>query len=427
MPTHQRPITPLRALFRWSGTIAILAVVGVALQANAQSFVEPPSNGGGSTAWPLNSSANTQYKRGSLLIGPTNAATCNPGAGDTSGCARLCLNSSNPNDLTGTSCIYSWDQLRGQYVHLQSLGTSTPSSVLNYGTPDLGFARVRASGASSYSFIAEANPSPASGSATAIYATDSGLSQNYAAQFNGRVYVGYTPNTSNAKLCLNSTLSLSSSLDGRGCISSWSDLAGIASAGNYVVVQPAASIPTAQTGQIAVSGTGSFAQSTTSAVVIGAPAAGSSIAITCGDSMCNGVENNTFGSSNYCPSDCDRSAPPMPSTFAYDLLQQGGSATYYTATLNWEIDSVPDIAGFKLMRKASGYVSGPTDSADWVRTVDKNTSNVADPTHLNFGTYYYYTVFAFDATGNYSVPANVRIFQQGGDGCVGSGCGGRRD
>lgn len=388
----------LSRIDRWSGIFVALAfAIVVALPVRAQNYVEPTSPAGGSTAWPLNSSGNAQIKRGTLIIG------------EAGGNAKLCLNTNDPNDLT--NCISNWSNA-GSFVHLKNFvpGNGFPSTDLRaYEAADTGYARIQATGNNLYSVIVEANTGPSS--STALIATDGGRATNYAANFQGKLYIGYPSSLAEAKLCLNGEYAIDTTPGdasfGKGCITSWSQIAAIAAAGDYVILQPATSTPTAQFGQLAISGGASFASDPNTAVVIGAPGVGTPITVTCGDGICNSNECSLstapacgVGSADYCPTDCDRT-PPGNITI-HGTLYNSGTGSYPIAGFGWTLPTDPDLAGTRILRQLGTPPTSPSGPADLTVNISAPTDNWNDPTQLEFDTTYYYAFYAYDATGNFS-------------------------
>jgi cellulose 1,4-beta-cellobiosidase len=83
-----------------------------------------------------------------------------------------------------------------------------------------------------------------------------------------------------------------------------------------------------------------------------------------------------------------------------------------TIFLSWENPGDEDFAGVKILRKTTGYSFSPTDG-----TVIYNGpgTNVVDNIDLTENTPYYYTIYAYDGTPNYSL--GVRATVTSGD-CV---------
>ena len=368
--------------------------------AQALQYIEPTSPLGGTSAAPLNGSSSTQRKLGSLIIGSGSSPS------------SLCLNtdtvSSDP-----SVCITSWSQLHGNFVTLSQTAIPISQQLSDYKvsstqTSDIGFARIQADPTKSqyYSLILEANGSGAQ-SATALYASDGGLSTNYAAQFNGSVYLGDGTSGSAKKFCLNGAFALdtntSSATYGKGCISSWSQLAAFVPSQNFVFLQTPNQTPTPQYGNIAINGSAIMATDTTAGVVIGAPVAGTSVTVTCGDGLCNGSESGVAGNANYCAVDCDR-IPPGNIVLGTPNLDTTIGRVIFT----WTNPSDADFAGVRIIRTIGTPATGPTQTtqtgANAVYTVTKNQTpnNQLTSSGLSSGTIYYFSFYAYDATGNYA-------------------------
>lgn len=384
--------------------VLVLGAWGVR-SALAVSYIEPTSPDGGTSAAPLNGSGTTQRKLGSLIIGSSTSPS------------YLCLNSDTVTTDPAT-CISSWSQLHGNYVTLSEKaippGGTLSDYTVNGGPADSGFARIQADTSLNqlYSLIVEA-PDFGGSTATGLYASDSGSNTNYAAEFNGAVYVGDGTAGSAKKFCLNGLGALdtnsSSPTYGKGCIRSWSDLAAFMPSQNFVLLQSPAQAPNPQYGNIAVTGSAVVATDASAGLVIGAPVAGTSATITCGDGMCNGTENGIAGSgANYCAVDCDRTAP---AEVVMGTIQNGLSPQ--TITFNWTNPGTVDFAGVKIIRTIGNPPTSPTmtttTGADAVYVVRKTDvpNNKHTEQGLQTNIYYYYTFYTYDITGNYSSGVTV--------------------
>jgi len=382
----------LRSFFLGLFVVAI-AMSWSTLPAIAQTFVEPTSPGGDTTAWPLNSSSNPQFKRGSLIIGSSTTQ------------AKLCLNTDDYDDAV--NCISSWNQLSGTYVRLQTTIPATPTDPLSYGTADPGYAHIKGNAGQLFSIVAEANT--AAGNATGIYASDGGQAANFAAYFEGNVLVQNAGNT--AKLCLNDVADLSATT-GKGCIDSWSDLASIASAGTYVVLQPMTSTPSPQPGQVGVSGGASVAQIAQSAVVIGAPTSTTDPLYTCGDAICNGSETAAS-----CAIDCDVTPPSNVTSPQVDnFFVNAFNPSIFGVMINWADPSplIPgnaDFAGVRVIRSTTiatdPYKTDYPSMASWDITPGVGTVN---DNNLSRGTTYFYSFFSYDTSLNYSSGVQLTVY-----------------
>lgn len=286
-------------LARQSGRIlACLIVLGVLLilgpAAFAQTYIEPSTPLGGTTAAPLTTSDSIQRKAGSLIIGTDG------------GSSQLCLNANTieiPNQPnSATTCISSWGELgivtSGQYVVVYkddwTVDPPAGGSVLGPEPAQSGYARIQASQPDNqlYSIIAEA---PNLSNSAGVYATDNGAN-TWAAYLRGRVYIGDGTAGSSKKLCLNDSVDYNptgSPPNLKGCITTWNDIS-VPLGSQYVILQPAPGPLVVQTGGEALTGAGVFGSDPavtipplTGGVVLGVPPPGSSICLTCGDGVCN--------------------------------------------------------------------------------------------------------------------------------------------
>jgi hypothetical protein len=379
----------------WSLAVALALLLGISSRpAAAQTYVEPTSPLGGTTAWPLNSSSNTQYKTGSLLIGPK--STCDQATG--TGCAYICLNSDS--DADASKCIKSWTDITGSnYVTLSTLtpvSTALSAHIVAAGrTADVGFARIRADSTKNqmFSLIVEANSS-ATSPAVGLYANDGGNLNNYAAQFVGRTMIGN--NSSSYALCLNGEYSVVTNQGinyGRGCITKWSDLAAFAPPGNYVTLQTLSAIPSPQSGQIAISGPAALATSQ-GAVVIGAPSATTPVALTCGDSICDGQETEAN-----CQADCDRTPPE--NIYSVEVDSSSRLATSYSVVLRWTNPTDADYVGMRIIQ-ADTTPSGP-DTLIYTKAINlPKILTFYTVSNLEYGRTYYFGMYTYDLRKNYS-------------------------
>lgn len=402
-------------------TISVIALMVVSVsimtmnvvRVRAQQFIEPTSPLGGNAAAPLNGGSNTQRKLGSLIIG-SNATT-----------SYLCLNTDSVLTTDPTKCISSWSQLRGNYVTLaQTDLTSNPFPTLNDHvvaagrTADIGFARLQADGTKSqlYTLIVEATGS-AIQPATALYATDGGVSSNYAAAFNGGIYIGDGTSSSSKKFCLNGNFtvdtSVSSSTYGKGCITSWSQLSSFLASQNYVLLQSNTGTLVPQNGRISISGSAVFATDDRTGLIIGAPPAGTSVSISCGDGMCNGSET-----ASSCAIDCDQAAPANVTQLAVSANE-----TTKKFTFTWTNPADADFAGVKVVRTQGVPPTGPNDPAAQATNLILNPTASFLTSALTTGVSYYFGFYSYDQYNNFSSGV-IQGARLGGSGCTpGIDCG----
>lgn len=325
--------------------IGFLTVTSFSLTANGQTYYEPTSGSGGFTAVPLNSSANTQRKIGSLIIGPNGASE-----------SYLCLNT-NTVDKTNPRCISSWADL-GSFVHLWTNSCTVLSGALaDCDSPDEGYVRIKGSDAlnQKFTFIAEAADM---NDAVGVYASDNGRSTASAGYFQGRVFVA----GANAQLCLNDT----AAFDGTGtygCISNWNQITSLAPSGNYVFLQPFPGYATAQEGGAAISGSAVLAANT-GGVVVGdpptglCPAAGPTC-LTCGDGVCSADEK---GPPIRCSSDCPTSYKVTINKTGWGGgVKEGGTATIEPLPMGGTCDATCETKDFWYPAGTSVTVKGSTN------------------------------------------------------------------
>lgn len=274
---------------QFNGFLATLAILGLAILiipalAFAQSYVEPnagPPFGiptGGSNLEFLNSSSATQTLTGSLLIGERNGVLSTCTTGDSTGCAKLCLNADTSkwtNDAQ--NCIAQWGDLAaiagGPFLRLLTGA--------ELALQDRGFTAIHGDGLSNHliSLLAVADPS-ASGAAG--FQANSTSTSYYAGQFQGKVVV--KPETGTSEICLNGN-----------CISSWLDPVGGAPS-DATLLQSGTPYFSPQAGNVGLNG-----PLIVGSLVTGTPTAGTATIYTCGDGLCSSQNGeNAFS----CSADC---------------------------------------------------------------------------------------------------------------------------
>jgi hypothetical protein len=117
---------------------------------------------------------------------------------------------------------------------------------------------------------------------------------------------------------------------------------------------------------------------------------------------------------NYASGVCRNATTPADVEAPGDVSEFGATPADVCPTLflSWENPADEDFAGVKILRKTTGYSFSPTDG-----TVIYNGpgTNVVDNIDLTENTPYYYTIYAYDGTPNYSL--GVRATVTSGD-CV---------
>lgn len=286
----------------------VLALVFVSAGTLRAQFIEPidtpPS--GSDVAPPINTSATTQTKQGSLILDhPSNTVRLEIGSAGK--LYELCLNG---------VCTPSFSTFN--FIRLQGVaGAPTP------GTPDTGFAQIKALTSQQFALRAEGSE-PSAAWTTGLYgvtsststgafarygvhgrtAVDSPLSygvygyasgpSSWAGYFEGRVQVTgdllIGSATNKRKLCLNDD----GDFTGEECIESWP----FSETSQFVSLQKTDS-PSPEGGSSHISGGGTF-----SSIVFGTPAPETPLALTCGDGICQGTLSNPDEVTGSCEVDC---------------------------------------------------------------------------------------------------------------------------
>lgn len=105
-----------------------------------------------------------------------------------------------------------------------------------------------------------------------------------------------------------------------------------------------------------------------------------------------------WGSAGHIKINIDTGAPLPPT--GLPALPGDGSVS-----LSW-LNPMADFAGVRILRSTNGYAEGASASASQTAVYEGAAQNHLDPGLIN-GTTYYYSVFARDAAGNWSMPATV--------------------
>lgn len=446
MTVSRRPLSFVIA------TLLVSGMIFVAGKISAQSYIFPTSPTDTSNIAPsITSSPNTQSKPGTLRIGERNGALVNCTSGTSTGCSKLCLNAdaaSGRLDTSSSDCISSWSDLLpslgGPYLQLHQQGVNVQAGNdahdLSLYASQSGYVHVRPYHDATtpydqrYALIAQApsvpvcsyniaqrgagaigtcsnNPaltchfnSECGYASAALYATDSGVSSNYAAYFGGTVYVRPPSNdpsmaTPLGRICLNG-VDPSSWLDTSGgyCISSWNEV-GAGSTTNYVQVQLSNPPTTQQLGGAIVSGVANFSSA------IAGSSAGLPPALTCGDGFCGPNENTTS-----CAVDCASVATPP--IFITSLVQGKVNFTLKTGVQS-PAGNVPVI-----IARSSGATSNfiPIDGVTYspgqvignstivyVGSVAQNTFVSITPDTLPAAGTYYYRAYQANPLPRYSL------------------------
>lgn len=440
----------------------VLAIAAV--RVSAAPFVNPVTPVPGGLVSPfLNTSSTAQTKLGGLTVQDLVVGVVGNDPGDddlkvgrTGGSSKICWNG---------VCKNSWDevvQLTGKLrlrpasgydtgaIQLKGLDcvagslncpSDPPATVITRaGKPSTspthgiyGRANGGAAGTASYGIYGRA----AADSHYAVYATNSGNIYAWAAYFEGDVavttkvdgtpsdlYIGVnTMNNDNvAQLCLNGD-----------CRSSW---ASIGSSG-FWSLNGSYLYPTAVTRSLGVGGAAPNApfsvavtadannlpqqadlsvraDSQFNQYVVGTPPASLPVSVTCGDGQCNGSENDTYGSANYCPADCDATAP---GNISFILVIQNDSTLERTWTWAYPVDA--DVAGVRIVRKQGSPPTGPTDGT-FLTFVNSPGSTYTGTNHaLDVG--YFYGFYTYDGRYYSSGVIEYVIFHSGGGGGGGGG------
>lgn len=344
----------------------------------------------------LNPSSVTQQKKGSLIIG----SSAEPG--------KFCL---NPNPNNGAqdpgNCISSWVDVAGdltgalRFYKVSATATAVPNSLTDFPSIQNGYVRVKndASKNQRYGIILGGTTKSTLSSGAALYATNAGISTNWAGYFVGGTVIKNA--SQNASLCLNGTTMVQyNPSSGGNCIKNWSDLFFGSSALGYLHLLNGSG--SGDVGQVALT-KGFFS----GAIVIGTPVSFSG-ALTCGDGFCSAGEPS-------CPSDCAAILPPSTFTATSSGPTQV-NISYRTAV------APGGPQGYALILKKTG--SAPTfvpQDGNYYRTGDivgdasiyyataigspaganQNISIPAD-TAVSVGTTYYYQAFEANRILRYS-------------------------
>lgn len=261
----------------------------------AAQFIDPTAIApGGRTATFLDTSATSQKKLGSLLIG------------DGAGSDMLCLNGTGPAD-----CISSWlnlaGALGGPFVRLYENQVVNPTLLASYNAfLQNGMAALQGVGATAApTFTSNAD---AGSLKVGLYSSDGYDPTSYAARFGGRLSITNHTNVTNdpGQVCLNATTAYNPAgpLPRYGCITNWTDL-GSGTIGAYVHLQTSNPPALYELGSSWVGTSGSTirgAWNVDSAVVGGATTGGVSNQH-CGDGLCS-LELFEGPPFNFCPADC---------------------------------------------------------------------------------------------------------------------------
>lgn len=273
---------------------------------------------GGYAASVLNTSPTTQKKLGSLIIG-------DPGIGQKN---RLCLNATpGSNASTDPNCLASWGDiasgLGGPFVQLHQ--NNVGSSVVGNYTVQNGYVRIHGTQPTSPAFtvISDVNETFGGVTQTALYA-DGILQDNYAGYLAGHVSINPTLTGSLGRLCLNGTNDID--VNGYGCISSWTQVPGIATG---FLQRQSVNPPIPQSGGVSLKKAFDLG-----AVVLGTPPSTSPASLSrpfCGDGLCSlEISENVVGNANYCPLDCV--TPSLPLSLATASLTGAVNLSFHTST-----------------------------------------------------------------------------------------------
>lgn len=412
----------------------------------------------GSIGIPLNTSATAQTKAGKLLV--LGISTVNNGLnlGKASGTSSICWNG---------DCRTSWDDVArvsgflrlvpstSPDVGLVSIqgtgGASDPAGAVNVtaGTPSTGFPTFAIQAlaesntganltAKSYGVLGQAAVNRPEHSA--IYATTKGVgfdySQNaWAGYFYGNLGIGgvaedggfdlvigggSAQNNGVAQLCLGGdcrnvwpTASGSgvwtlASVGGRNYLRPNSTIASLRVGGGgptapfKVDVSSVAGVPT--DASLTVTGPSKFER-----YVVGTPS-NLSVTQTCGDGVCNNSENDIFSSPNYCPIDCDVTAPGdsyMDDSIPVSPCQRGVLCPQVPPYLYISVytPNELDVTGFRVIVRSDRFPTGPLDTSGGfhndVAALPNKTTNYFPSCQME-GVEYYVGIYTIDRGGNFA-------------------------
>lgn len=441
-------------------TLAVFSILaGARVFAATVTPISPAPEG--SIGIPLNTSATSQTKAGKLLVQGISTVNNGINLGKAGGTSNICWNGDCRTDWDDVARVSGFLRLAPSsndvgIVSIQGTGGATdPAGAVNVtaGTPSAGFPTFAIQAlaeantganltAKSYGVLGQAAVNRPEH--TAIYATTKGVgfdySQNaWAGYFYGNVGIGgvsedggfdlvigggSAQNNGVAELCL-----------GGNCQSVWPTATGtgvwtLASVGgrNYlrpntttaslrvggggsaapfkVDVSSVAGVPT--DASLTVTGPSKFER-----YVVGTPT-NLTVTQTCGDGVCNNSENDSFFSPNYCPIDCDVTAPgdsymddaiPVSPCQFGRICSQVPPYLYISAYTPDEVD----VAGFRVIVRTDRFPTGPLDFVGFYGDVlappNQNTNYL--PT-CNLGELYYVGIYTRDRGGNFA-PGTVGI------------------
>ncbi len=312
--------------------IVVMTLLSISRPLSAQVYIDPTGPAvGGRSATPLDTSATTQQKLGSLLIGQTGLPA-----------SRICLNGTgnlvggddaspgNP----GGHCVTSWanvvNSLGAPFVDLVKTAPSgAAGNISSYNAPNSGYARLKASGPGTAStFLTEANNAVGAGTTTALYAS-TGYIEDYAGYFSGKFSIEPTA-INRGRLCLNSTCNYNAGDPacqnlinnfGYYCVSDWSQI--ISNTNDRLSLQTSVS-PTIESGTVLLKEGFSAG-----AAVIGVPPSTTPLGTTvpfCGDGLCSReIHEDQSGNANYCALDCE--TIPLPNNVTAQTITFGIGVT----------------------------------------------------------------------------------------------------
>lgn len=362
-------------------SILLLSVLSVQQVFAQTSFVQPGDTelppGGSKVAPPINTSATTQTKKGNLTLDGNGAVRLEVGSSGES--SEICLNGDCTVDLSPDD-----------YIRLQTNWAAR--------TADSGFAEILAGSGQQYALKAEgsepvgATPgNETSGLYGAVASAGGGFIERYGVrgsalyddQFNYGVYgkadydaayAGYFEgrvritgdllvgsSTNQKKICLNDDG------DGTGpeCVTSWPFVPG-----QYVQLHTE-SMPAPDEGSLSITGSGTF-----SSIVLGTAPEGTPIDITCGDGVCQEVEDGI------CSVDC------------FTIPASGVNVQVYatSAEISWNTGSEPTTG--ELNYGSSTFYSDTVTDAAFA-----NTHGPLTMSGLSGDTTYFYRLVSISQSG----------------------------
>ncbi len=375
---------------------------------------------------PLNTTAAPQRKAGALTVNKTLTVNSDVSIGAVGATSQICWN----ND-----CRSKWAEIGSRdFVHIYPdlPGQAVPNSP----PPDTGYAgltgtsdtTLKATSASPngsrvYSGVAGYASSSAAGFSAGVYGDAtasssgygvlgeviSGFDQAYAAYFRGKVALFDTSDLVIGSITSSNVQSARQNAVSEVCLNNECQSTWEATGTSFWSTNGSTLWPSSSSRNVSLGG-GAFTiavqpdvttdvnvngNATLSQLVIG-DVTSTLFATSCGDGICNGSENDTFGSANYCPRDCDRTPPvnDVAGVVSWD-------SSLRKLTLTWLPPSNPDYAGTRVVVTFGNPPSGPLAGGMDVQDISQPGTSYTSPGLFMDGRYYF-VLYAYDRGGNYA-------------------------